>query len=195
MSVSATDGNGNTSNCTFTVTVILNHAPVAKDSTLGAVENHSRTLLIEKLLAKATDADGDTLTVSAVSATSTNGGTVTLSDTAIIYTPAADFVGTDLFTYTVSDGKGGLGSASIVVQVMSENDPALHRIGSLTVTPSGVTISFAGIPGYSYSVERAATIAGPWTVIGSFTVPDGGIAYYTDTQPLPGQGFYRTSSQ
>src|SRR5439155_14532934 len=89
VAVSATDGNGNTSNCTFTVTVILNHAPVAKDSTLGAVENHSRTLLIEKLLAKATDADGDTLTVSAVSATSTNGGTVTLSDTAIIYTPAA----------------------------------------------------------------------------------------------------------
>src|SRR6266404_5752668 len=194
VAVSATDGNGNTSNCTFTVTVILNHAPVAKDSTLGAVENHSRTLLIEKLLAKATDADGDALTVSAVSATSTNGGTVTLSDTAITYTPASNFVGTDLFTYTVSDGKGGLGSASIVVQVMSENDPALHRISSLTVTQSGVTISFVGIPRYSYSVERAATAAGPWNAIGSFTVPDNGIAYYTDSQ-VQGQGFYRTSSQ
>ena len=194
VTVSATDGNGNASNCTFSVTVILNHAPVAKDSTLGAVENHSRTLLIEKLLAKATDADGDALTVSAVSATSTNGGTVTLTDTAIIYTPAANFVGTDLFTYTVGDSKGGFGSASIVVQVMSENDPSLHRINSLTVTQSGVTISFVGIPGYSYSVERAATAAGPWNAIGSFTVPDNGIAYYTDSQ-VQGQGFYRTSSQ
>jgi len=195
VAVSATDGNGNTSNCTFTVTVILNHAPVAHDSTLGAVENHSRSLLIEKLLAKATDADGDALTVSAVSATSTNGGTVTLSDTAIIYTPAANFVGTDLFTYTVSDGKGGLGIGSIIVQVTSENDPSLNRIGSLTVTQSGVTISFAGIPGYSYTVERAASPVGPWGAIGTFTVPDNGIASYTDTHPLQGQGYYRTASQ
>src|SRR5882672_4700686 len=95
VNVSATDASGNTSNSTFTVTVILNHAPVARNANLGAVENHSRSLLVEKLLAKATDADGDALTVSAVSATSTNGGTVTLTDTAIIYTPAANFVGTD----------------------------------------------------------------------------------------------------
>jgi subtilisin-like proprotein convertase family protein/phosphoribosylformylglycinamidine (FGAM) synthase-like amidotransferase family enzyme len=194
VNVSATDGSGNTSNTSFTVTVILNHAPVAQNSTLGAVENHARSLLIEKLLAKASDADGDSLTVSSVSATSTNGGSVVLTANSIIYTPATNFVGTDLFTYTVADGKDGFGSASILVTVTSENAPSLNRIGTLVVNQNGVTMTFAGIPGYSYNVQRAATPAGPWSDIGSFTVPDGGIATYTDSQPLQGSGFYRTYS-
>ena len=56
-----------------------------------------------KLLAGATDADGDTLTLTNVSAVSTNGGTVVMTGTNVTYTPLGGFIGTDAFTYTVSN--------------------------------------------------------------------------------------------
>jgi hypothetical protein len=189
----ATDANNNQTNCSFTVTVLLNHAPVADNITLGAVENHPRSLLIEKLLAHASDMDDDVLTISAVSATSTNGGTVTLGTTNVIYMPATNFVGADLFTYTVSDGRGGFATASVAVTVTSENALTLNRIGSLTVNQGTVTIHFAGIPGNTYTVERSTDMLA-WSPIGSFTVPDNGIAQFTDSNPPAGQGFYRTAS-
>jgi subtilisin-like proprotein convertase family protein len=189
----AQDASANVAARSFTVTVILNHAPVAANITLGAVENHPRSLLIEKIRAHDSDPDDDLLTVSAVSATSTNGGTITLGSTNVIYLSATNFVGTDMFTYTLSDGRGGFATGSVVVTVTSENDPSLNRIGSLTVTQNGVVLRFAGIPGYTYSVERTSDLA-TWIAIGNFTVPDNGIAVFTDSNAPAGQGFYRTSS-
>src|SRR5207247_1637698 len=93
----ATDASGNSNQCSFTVTVILNHAPVAGDDNMGAVANHSRCIWLEKLLDNDSDADFDDLSIIAVSANSTNGGTVTLTSTNITYTPVTDFTGTDRF--------------------------------------------------------------------------------------------------
>lgn len=56
--------------------------------------------------------------VTAVSG-STYGGTATVSGVNVLYTPPTDFVGEDQFTYTVSDGLGGTGSAIVKVQVGS----------------------------------------------------------------------------
>ena len=58
------------------------------------------------VLANDTDANGDPLSVSAV----TNGtkGTVVNNGTSVTYTPNAGTSGTDTFTYTVADGRGGL---------------------------------------------------------------------------------------
>ena len=62
---------------------------------------------MEKLLLFASDPDGDPLTVSAVSPTSTNGGSVILDAGLVTYIPATNFIGADRFSYTVSDGRGG----------------------------------------------------------------------------------------
>ena len=190
----ATDTSLNASTCSFTITVEANHPPVASDGTLGAVENHSRSVLIEKLLSNVIDADDDLLTITAVSATSTNGGTVTLGSTYVVYMPATNFVGTDRFTFTVSDGHGGTAVGTVVVSVMSENDPSMNRV-TITMVGSSLKIRFAGIPGNTYTVERSSPgAAGPWIVIGTFTVPDDGIAEYLDTTP-PSPSFYRTALQ
>src|SRR5262249_50305285 len=113
--------------------------------------------------------------------------------TNVTYMPATNFVGTDMFTYTVTDGRGGSATGSIVVTVTSENDPSLNRIGGLTVSQAGVTIRFAGIPGYSYGIERSTNLVN-WINIGTFTVPDNGIETFTDTNPPSNNGFYRTST-
>ena len=41
----------------------------------------------------------------------------------IDYTPDATFAGNDIFNYTISDGHGGTSSASVIVTVLSANDP------------------------------------------------------------------------
>ena len=187
----AADANNNSSSCSFTVTILLNHNPIAADNIMGVLENHPRAIAIEKLLVNDSDPDGDALTLTSVSATSTNGGTVTRSSTEVLYTPVANFVGTDLFTYTVSDGRGGTATASVIVHVLSMNDPSLNRIGGLTMTANGVKLQFAGIPGFGHTVERSTNLTN-WAPIGTFTVPDTGIAEYEDTHPPVGAAFYRT---
>jgi len=67
----------------------------------------------------------------------------------------------------------------------------LNRI-SITATPTLVTVRFAGIPEYTYTVQRAPSTSGPWTTVGSITVPDSGIATFEDSSPLSPMGFYRT---
>lgn len=47
----------------------------------------------------------------------TYGGVVSVRRDTVLYTPRAGFVGTDVFTYAVSDGAGGTGSATVRVKV------------------------------------------------------------------------------
>jgi hypothetical protein len=64
------------------------------------------------------DPDGDALRVSAV--TQPASGTVQIDGgLSLVYTPAPAFVGADAFTYTVTDGRGGFSTASVVVTVES----------------------------------------------------------------------------
>ncbi len=59
------------------------------------------------------------LTIVAVSATAQGAGVaITADQRRLSYTPPAGFVGTDTFTYTVSDSQGGLAEATVMVQVI-----------------------------------------------------------------------------
>jgi len=64
-----------------------------------------------------------TLVVSAIGSPDKNGTAVADgSNTGILYTPAADFVGTEVFDYTILDEAGGTHSATVTVTVDDAND-------------------------------------------------------------------------
>ena len=63
-----------------------------------------------------------------------------------------------------------------------------------TVTSSSVTVKFTGQIGNTYSVQRSATVNGPYTTIGTATVQGDGKATYIDNSPLPNTAFYRVSN-
>ncbi len=72
---------------------------------------------------------GETLTITKVGSNpagdngqTAQGGTVTIAAGKVLYTPAADFFGTDTFTYAISDGNGGTDSATVTVEVSNVND-------------------------------------------------------------------------
>ena len=64
-----------------------------------------------------------------------NGGTVVISANSktLLYTPAANFVGTDTFTYRVVDGVGGQSTATVNVIVSDVNDPPTANDDSPTI--------------------------------------------------------------
>ena len=110
----------------------------------------------------------------------------------ITYTPVAGYVGADSFSYTVSDAIGASASAYVFVQVRATNQISGNML-PLSAISGGYLVSFAGIPGRTYSVQRAPTVTGPWTTIATVTAGTDGIGAIQDTNSLPSTAFYRTT--
>src|SRR5438876_2706947 len=111
----ASDGKGGAATAKITVTVSTppNRPPVAVDDTATTSKNKSVTIAV---LANDSDPDGDPLTITSVSIPSN--GSVSATATKVTYTPNKGFLGTDGFTYSISDGRGGSASARVAVNVV-----------------------------------------------------------------------------
>ncbi len=118
------DANINDNLSNLTTTVSFNRNPVANNDSLTTNEDTAGNVSV---LTNDTDPDGDTLTVTG----KTNGthGTVSCTSGGLCsYTPNANFNGTDSFTYTVSDGKGGSATGTVNVTVNPVNDPPVNSV-------------------------------------------------------------------
>jgi hypothetical protein len=142
----------------------VNHPPTASNLAAATRRNQAISIPAEKILLYASDPDGDPLVVTNVSATSTNGGSVVLGGGAVTYTPVAGFIGADRFTYTVADGRGGTASGFVLVQVRDDGGLSQNML-PLTTTPNGYLVTFVGIPGRTYTLQRAPSVTGPWTTL------------------------------
>ena len=116
--VCVTDGQLNT--CTLVkVTVKQGHVntpPVAVADTYAVDQDQVLTIAAPGVLANDTDADNDTLTAILVSTTSN--GTLTFNvDGSFVYTPRAEYFGTDTFTYKANDGKADSNVVTVTITV------------------------------------------------------------------------------
>lgn len=96
---------------------ITNGPPDAVDDAAAVQAGRPATI---NVLANDRDPDGDPLTVTNVG-TPSNGTAVLGAGGQVTYTPRAGFVGTDTFTYRISDGRGGTDEARVTVTVSSVN--------------------------------------------------------------------------
>lgn len=131
------DTAGATATATVTVTVAhVNQAPVANADALVTAEDAATTIAASTLAANDTDADGDALTVTAVS--SPVNGMVALASGNVTFTPTAGFSGTAGFSYTVGDG-ALTATGSVTVSVL----PVNHVPGtpSIASPAAGATVS------------------------------------------------------
>ena len=104
----ANDGSADSNIATVTLTVApVNDAPVAVDDAYSTNEDTALSVPAVGLLANDSDVDGDPILANLVSGPAH--GTLTLfSDGSFVYTPAANFNGTDTFTYRANDGSAYL---------------------------------------------------------------------------------------
>ncbi len=114
---------GNCRTNSFTLEVEkINHPPVVTLASYTRIPSNSISISISALLRNATDRDGDTLTVTGVSPRSRYGNApVTKGLSFVSYTPSASFNSPDTFTYTVSDGNGGITTGIVNILVSASN--------------------------------------------------------------------------
>ncbi len=132
------DGNGGSAAATVTVAVALpNQAPVARDD--SAVTNED-TPAVVSVLANDLDPDGDALRMESVGRPLR--GSAVRNGAAVMYTPAPGWSGVDVFSYTVSDGRGGTAAASVTIVVLAVNHaPAAQDDSAMTSMDVPVSIA------------------------------------------------------
>ncbi|WP_252973552.1 Ig-like domain-containing protein [Vibrio navarrensis] len=94
-----------------------NALPQASDDTAVVTRNGS---VIINALSNDTDADGDSLTLSSASV---DIGSVSVVNNQLSYTTQSQFFGVATITYSVTDGKGGTGTAKVTVNVLNNQNP------------------------------------------------------------------------
>ena len=109
----------------ITVTPV-NDSPVANPDT-AAINEDSSTIV--NVVANDTDTEGDSLTITTVSADS---GSATIVANQIQYTPQADYNGTAVVTYTISDGEAAT-SATLNITINSVNDAPVANPDTATI--------------------------------------------------------------
>ena len=113
-----------------------NGPPVAVDDASTTAEDSA---VVIRVLDNDSDVDGDSLSVIEVSTPSNGSVAITGAGTTVTYTPNANFHGSDLFTYKVSDGKVVTDAATVTVIVTSVNDPPV-AMGDSTTTDEDTAI-------------------------------------------------------
>jgi hypothetical protein len=141
-SYTVSDGKGGSDTATVAVTVQpagnqpANAAPTALDDVASVLEDQVVQIAV---LGNDTDPDGDVLAVTSATG-GTNGTTVVNADGTISYTPTAGFSGTDSFSYTVSDGKGGSDTATVDVTVQPAGGQPTANTAPVAVSDSYSTM-------------------------------------------------------
>jgi hypothetical protein len=164
---------------------------------INTSSNAPTTFAGAKLALNDVDLDGDSLTVVGVS-NSVQGGTVTLTSGQVTYTPHVGFTGSDRFLYVISDGHGGTALGTVTAAVDASVPVSLNIISGPAMVGGNFVVSFAGIPGLTYTIEAASDLSGPWTKVANMTAPTTdqglGVGVFQFTEPVNGNStrFYRT---
>lgn len=111
---------------------------VAAADTLSAVEDQALIINPADLLAN--DLDGNGLPLSLLSVSATSGGSVELlPDGTVVFTPFANFSGSALFTYVVTNGSLNA-TGHVTVNVAGVNDAPVATDDLVSITQNGGTI-------------------------------------------------------
>ncbi len=134
-----------------------------KNDTISTDENTAITIDPATLLLNDIPANiGDILSLTSISSIGTV-GTVNFDDRFITYNPVPKFeylaqgeTATDQFSYSVSDGKGGTSSGSVVVAIAGVNDNPIAVDDTINTTDSGtITITAATLLGNDSDVDAS----------------------------------------
>ena len=171
------DGRGGsaTANVAVTVSAAPNAPPIAVDDAGSTVVGTAATL---DVLVNDSDPDADPIAI--VSTTQPANGLVAFTGTTVTYAPNAGFVGTDSFTYTIEDGRGGSATATVrmTVTALPNQPPVANDDVASALFSAPVTIDVLdndndpdGDPLTIVSVTQPAT--------GSVTIAGNSVIYMT----------------
>ena len=171
------------------IAITANSSPAASDLTLGVALGESVTLLVIGGKNTPTDADGDSMVITGVTAASS--GTSGFTATEITYT-ADGAMGTNTFNYTVTDAFGAADTKIVTVIVYSAQ--GFNKLAGPTDVGGGqYQLDYLGIPGEDYALDETDSLTPPitWAPIVTNTAAGNGAITFTVTPSNP-SGFFRT---
>ncbi|MEO8269604.1 MAG: cadherin-like domain-containing protein, partial [Aureliella sp.] len=197
-------GSNNLGTATLTVREV-NDAPIPGADAIALKEGQKLTIPQADLLAN--DVAGpaneavQTLNITAVSATSIKGGTLTLVGGVITYTPPANYSGADSFTYTVTDNGTTAGAAAplsavgtVNLQISDQNNPPIpvgKSLAAVEDTPATITAAQLLVgdkPGPADESSQTLTVIGVTAASteGGTVTFTAGVANYTPAADFEG---------
>lgn len=140
-----------------------------------------------------TDADGDTLAFATLGPGTAQAGTVAQAGSWVAYQPAVGFTGSDTFSFSVSDGRGGVSNSTASVSV-NATLPGNYQLRITPLVDGKKQLDFAGVPGRAYTVQFATSLQqADWQTLGTATAGDSGACQIVDPTIGAGQRVYRAT--
>ncbi|MGH3477235.1 MAG: Ig-like domain-containing protein, partial [Nocardioidaceae bacterium] len=164
----ASDGTLESNEATVTITVTAsNDAATAVDNAYSTGEDTTLTVNAPGVLGNDSDPDGDPLT--AVLGSGPSHGTLTLNaNGSFSYTPAANYNGTDSFTYRASDGTTTSNLATVTITSTATNDAPTVTVaagGACVGDDSGlIRLMVADVDTSATALTLSATTSNPTMV-------------------------------
>jgi pectin methylesterase-like acyl-CoA thioesterase len=192
-SVIVNNGSGSVTSSVATLTYTGNVAPVANPSTYSRPAGFSlKIAIVGGLSTYWSDADGDSVVLTS-GISSTNQATVSYDSDYVYYSNPNDVA--DQINYTISDGQA---TTPGVINITVNTDTSFGGGQAVTITGNSVTVTFAGIPTYQYTVQRSTNLL-DWVSLYTTNAPSNGVFQYTDNFSdlgfvAPSAAYYRTAN-
>jgi autotransporter-associated beta strand protein len=189
---------------------LMVYQPVAMTMTSYRTAGTTLKVPLSDMATNWSDTGGYPVSLTGINLTTTNGQTLWLlnvsTNNGSFVISSASFVGytngpnvADKFSYSIADNNGAtnIGQVNIVI-VGSVSGQAT---GLINPGGNAVTVNYAGLPGYAYSVQRSTNlvIGSGWVTIWITNVPANGLFNYTDSFSglggVPQTAYYRLSWQ
>jgi hypothetical protein len=162
---------------------------------IGADRPPDRSIKIAKakIVARASDPDGDVVMLLDAGPRSDAGAVVLAAGAFVVYIPPVGFNGPDRFLATIQDARGARELLPVHIQVLPPADVYPPNAAAIFPQPDGsIRVVFLGIPGIAYTVQASQNLA-QWTTLGTRTADTVGFFEWLDTEAslFPGR-FYRS---
>ncbi len=134
----ASDGEATSNVAMVTISITaVNDAPVAQDGSTTTAEDTAVGITLT-----ATDIDNDVGSLSYAIVTPPAHGTLDIAGSGVTYTPAADYNGSDGFSFTASDGEATSNIAAVTISIAAVNDAPVAQNQNVT-TGEDTAVEFA----------------------------------------------------
>ena len=160
-----------------------------------AMSNQTTRIPLAKVLARARDPKSLPMELRSILSISDEWGDISIQGEDIVYTPPSGFVGTDRFSLSLQNCRGGTSVAEVFVTVVANESGSGgngSNLSSITAGSDGIRLTFYGIPNQTYALQRSGNLT-TWTTVATITATQTGKIAYTDHAPLSA-GYYRTSA-
>lgn len=182
-----------------TLRALSNSTPVFAGYWVTSTATATVNIPLVKLLAAASDPDGDVLTVTSVAWPAEAHGTLTLRSHTIQFVPHKPIIpGTIIFRVTIADTRGASVTGDVIVTLRApgshRGNPSSHKKHKppkLNMLAGGHSdLSFHGIPGTAYLIQRSLDML-TWHDLATVTADETGLIQYIDLSPPKPRAYYR----